>query len=202
MMNFAAAEKNMAPILETMLRFVPSSASGVALEVSSGTGQHAAALARQYPALQWQPSDLEPRLLLSIDQHTTGLANVMPARRLDAAGDWTAQLPHLAAGSLPLVLNVNMVHIAPWRCALGLMAGAGHLLQSGGLLVMYGPFAKNGMLTPQSNANFDAMLRKENPEWGVRDIDDLEKAAAPHHLRLHTEVDMPANNRILIWKRD
>ena len=202
MMNFAAAQKNSAPILETMLRFVPSSTTGVALEVSSGTGQHAVALARQYPALQWQPTDLEPHLLQSIDLQSAGLTNVCPARRLDAAGDWAAQLPHLPPGSLPLVVNINMVHIAPWRCALGLMAGAGRLLQPAGLLLTYGPYAKDGLLTPQSNVDFDARLRAENAEWGVRDIRELEKAAAPHHLRLHAEVDMPANNKILVWKRD
>ena len=202
MLNYPAAQRNTAPILEAVLRHLPRSACGLALEVSSGSGQHVAALARQYPALQWQPSELEPRLLESIGQHTAGMDNVHPARRLDAAGDWAAQLPDLQAGSLLLVVNINMVHIAPWRCALGLLAGAGRLLRPGGLLITYGPYAKDGLLTPQSNVDFDAHLRTMDAEFGVRDIRELEKAAAPHGLRLHAEEDMPANNKTLVWKKD
>ncbi|XP_037094466.1 methyltransferase-like 26 [Pollicipes pollicipes] len=201
MMNYAAAQRNAAPILEALSQQVPRTASGHALEVSSGTGQHVALLARHYPALRWQPTELEPRLLLSIDQHTAGLTNVLAARRLDVAGDWAAQLPQLAAGSLRLLVNINMMHIAPWSCALGLLAGAGRSLAAGGVLVTYGPYAKDGTLSPQSNVVFDARLRAENKEWGVRDIRDLRQAAAPHGLKLHAEVDMPANNKLLVWKK-
>ncbi|XP_043205963.1 methyltransferase-like 26 isoform X2 [Amphibalanus amphitrite] len=202
MLNYPAAQRNTAPILEALLQHVSRTATGVALEVSSGSGQHVAALARQYPSLQWQPTELESRLLDSIGQHTAGLPNVRPARLLDAAGDWATQLPDMEAHSLSLVVNINMVHIAPWRCALGLMAGAGRLLRSGALLITYGPYAKDGLLTPQSNVEFDAHLRAKNAEFGVRDIRELEKAAAPHGLRLHAEIDMPANNKTLVWKKD
>jgi hypothetical protein len=104
--------------------------------------------------------------------------------------------PKLAA-----VFCANVIHIAPWRVAEGLLEGCGRYLQTGGHLFLYGPFKRDGKHTAVSNAVFDTSLREGNPEWGVRDIDDVEKLAAQNGLALQEAVDMPANNMILVFGR-
>ncbi len=91
--------------------------------------------------------------------------------------------------------------VAPWTAALGLFAGAGRLLPPGGPLVLYGPYRFAGAFTADSNQAFDRSLRDQNPEWGVRDVDDLETAAAAHGLVLEDVVAMPANNHCLVFRR-
>ena len=97
------------------------------------------------------------------------------------------------------LLSLNMVHIAPWEAALGLLAGAGRLLRPDGVLFFYGPFILSGIHTAPSNAAFDADLKRRDPRWGVRDVDDLVGRAAPHGLELREVVKMPANNLSLVF---
>ena len=94
----------------------------------------------------------------------------------------------------------NVIHIAPWRVAKGLFAGAGRALRDDGRLFLYGPFKRDGQHMAVSNAAFDASLRENNPEWGVRDIADLERLAAANALRLAETFEMPANNMILMFE--
>jgi Protein of unknown function (DUF938) len=94
-----------------------------------------------------------------------------------------------------------VIHIAPWRVAEGLFAGAGRYLQAGGRLFLYGPFKRSGKHTAPSNAAFDKSLRDQNAEWGVRDIDDLKKLAAGADLKFVESVEMPANNLTLVFER-
>jgi hypothetical protein len=95
----------------------------------------------------------------------------------------------------------NVIHIAPWRVAEGLLAGAGRILRDDGRLFLYGPFKRNGQHTAVSNAVFDTSLRENNPEWGVRDIADIEKLATASGLRLAETFELPANNMILVFAR-
>jgi hypothetical protein len=104
-------------------------------------------------------------------------------------------------GQLLAVFCANVIHIAPWRVAGGLFAGAGHYLRADGRLFLYGPFKRDGKHTAPSNAAFDASLRDRNPEWGVRDIADLEKLAAGAGLVLIEIAEMPANNLVLVFAR-
>lgn len=94
-----------------------------------------------------------------------------------------------------------MMHISPFKCSEGLFENAGAILQKNGLLITYGPYAENGQLTPESNISFDNGLRRSNPLWGVRDIVDLKKLAEAANLQLIEVHEMPANNKILIWKK-
>ena len=94
-----------------------------------------------------------------------------------------------------------MIHIAPWRVAEGLFAGAARYLRADGRLFLYGPFKRDGKHTALSNAVFDTSLRERDPEWGVRDIADVEKLAASVGLTLIETVEMPANNLILVFGR-
>lgn len=191
-----AAERNAEPIRAVLARALPP--AGLVLEVASGTGQHAVHMARAFPQLTWQPSDPDPLARASIAawREEAGLDNLLPALALDAAAeDW----PIAAADA---VVCINMIHIAPWATALGLLRGAARLLPAGGLLYLYGPYRFAGQFTAPSNAAFDASLRARDPAWGVRDLDEeIAPAAAAAGFELAELVAMPANNHSLLFRR-
>jgi SAM-dependent methyltransferase len=190
-----AVARNRAPLLAVLREHLP--AAGLVLEVASGSGEHAAFFAAALPHLAWQPSDPDPRALDSIAafRAASGAPNLLPPLRLDAeASDW----PVLRADA---VLCINMIHIAPWTAAIGLIAGAARLLPQDGLLCLYGPFMEKGRHTAPSNAAFDADLRARDPRWGVRDLDAVAELARRHGLALGQTIAMPANNRSVLFRR-
>ena len=190
-----AVARNKSVILEVLRRVLPS--SGLVLEVAAGTGEHAVHFAAALPHLQWLPSDPDPIALSSIRAHVqaSGLTNVLPPVQLDAS---TSSWPGAQADA---VIVVNVVHIAPWSATEGLMAGASSLLPRDGLLYLYGPFKEDGRHTSLGNETFDADLRARNPEWAVRDVDDVTRIAATRGLRLAERIAMPANNLSLLFRR-
>jgi SAM-dependent methyltransferase len=188
-------------VLERFLR----GRSGDVLEAGSGTGQHVVHFARHAPAIVWWPSDLHEAHLKSIDawRAHAGLQNIRPPLKVDLADPvWSREMTD---GSGPpkllAVFSANVIHIAPWRVAEGLFAGAARFLRADGLMFLYGPFKRDGRHTAVSNAVFDTSLRQNNPEWGVRDIGDVEALAARNGLALRETVAMPANNLILVFAR-
>ena len=171
------------------------------LEIGSGTGEHVVHFARALPRLLWLPSDPDSNARASIEAWITyeGLANIRAPVALDVrAGIWGVE------GDAPFdaMTSLNMVHIAPWEAALGLLAGAGRLLAPDGVLFFYGPFMLSGMHTAASNAAFDADLKRRDPRWGVRDVDELVSEAARYGLKLREIVTMPANNHSLIFVKE
>ncbi len=128
------------------------------------------------------------------------LPNVWPPVTLDASVDsWPLPEPH---ARFDLVLCINMLHISPWDTAgVGLLRGAGAVLRRGGALLTYGPHKVEGGFSSEGNRNFDSMLREKNPEWGLRNVDDVTREAAAHGLQRERVVDMPANNLCLIFRR-
>ncbi|MCR0983260.1 class I SAM-dependent methyltransferase [Roseomonas populi] len=187
-----AAARNRDPILAVLRGVLPP--QGVVLEVASGTGEHALHFAQAFPDLVFQPSDPDPGARGSIDAWAAGQGNIRPALALDAAGEW----PAVAADA---VLCINMIHIAPWAATLGLMRGAAALLRPGAPLVLYGPYRRNGVHTAPSNADFDADLRRRNPEWGVRDLETVAAEAAARGFGAPEVHEMPANNLLLVFRR-
>lgn len=201
-LDAAAFHRNHAAIwavLETFLR----GKSGDVVEVGSGTGQHVAFFARQTPDITWWPSDLHDSHLRSIaawtahEQHS----NVRPPLRIDLSNpQWCAEMHNgHGPGALLAVFCANVIHIAPWRVAEGLITGAARYLRPDGRLFLYGPFKRDGKHTALSNAVFDTSLRDNNPEWGVRDLDEVQAAAGRHGLALLDVVEMPANNLIVTF---
>lgn len=191
-----ATARNREPILAVLSRVFPP--SGLVLEVSSGTGEHAAFFAGALPHLAWQPTDRDERALLSIAAHrdAAGLNNLLPPLILDVSSpDW----PVARADAMACI---NMIHIAPWAACEGLMAGAARILSPGGALYLYGPYKEGGVHTAESNHRFDLDLQLRDSSWGVRDLEDVVALAAGHGLR-HTEtVTMPANNRSVVFVKD
>ena len=203
-LDAAAFHRNHAPIWAVLEKFLAGK-SGDVLEAGSGTGQHVVHFAKLSPDITWWPSDLNEAHLKSIGawlKHV-GLPNIRPPLRIDLSD--AAWPPALADGSGPekllAVFCANVIHIAPWRVAEGLFAGAARHLRPDGRLFLYGPFKRDGRHTALSNAVFDTSLHERDPEWGVRDIGDVEGQAASVGLALIETVQMPANNLILVFGR-
>lgn len=191
----AATARNREPILEVLRRVLP--ATGTVLEIASGTGEHAVHFARHLPALEWQPSDADDDAFVSIAswRDHEQLANLRAPLHLDVTSEaWPVD-------TVAAIFCANMIHIAPWACAVGLLAGAGRHLRAGGVLVTYGPYRIDGQQTAPSNERFDADLRARDPSWGVRDLSDVTAHAERHGLHLRERVDMPANNFTLVFDR-
>jgi hypothetical protein len=191
-----AADRNKEPILEILREVLP--ASGTVLEVASGSGQHAVFFARAFPHLVWQPSDADDGARASIAAYRaeSAVANLAAPLAVDAsAAAWPIE-------RADAVVNINMIHIAPWEACLGLFSGSARILAPEAPLVLYGPFAIDGDFVAPSNVDFDRRLRGENPAWGVRELRDVERAAKERGFRLERVVPRPANNQVVIFRRD
>jgi SAM-dependent methyltransferase len=179
--------------------------NGDLLEIGSGTGQHAAAFAPLAPAMTWWPSDIYDSHLKSIAawHALSGAANLRPPQRIDLSNsDWSWTGDAGRNAPLTAMLCINVLHISPWRVSENLFAGAGRFLRKHGRLFVYGPFRRDDAHTSPSNAAFDASLRAENPEWGVRDISDLNGLAKSAGLTEAEISPMPANNLVLAFARE
>ncbi len=182
-------------ILKVLRGVLPE--EGTVLEIASGSGEHAVYFAARFPGLVWQPSDPDPQARASIAAWIaeSGLDNLLPPLDLDVLRP--AGLPARAHA----VLNMNMLHISSWAVCAGLMAVSGGALDAGGPLFLYGPFLVEGRETAPSNLEFDASLRERDPEWGIRQLEDVANLAEAHGLALEHTADMPANNLAVIFRK-
>lgn len=190
-----ATRRNREPILAVLRAVLPP--RGTVLEIASGTGQHVAYFAQALPGLTWQPSDPSPEARASIAAWAgeARLANLRPPLAVDAS---TGQF---GLADLAGILAINMLHIATWSAAEGLMAGASGALAPDGVLYLYGPYKRSGRHTAPSNAGFDDDLRGQDPAWGVRDLEAVVALAGAAGLALDRLVDMPANNLSVVFRR-
>lgn len=206
-----AAERNKAPIAEVIVPYLTDAPEGgVLVEMACGTGQHAAHIAPLLPRLTIQPTDLDDSSFDAVAHHCSAHANVKSPIVVDASTDWASELcSRLGADGAPgastavsAVLVVNMTHISPYAATQGLMRGAGAVLRPGGHLFIYGPFKRNGRHTSEGNETFDASLRGRNPEWGYRDLEAVADLAAAEGMITAEVRDMPANNFMLVFKKN
>ena len=191
-----ATLRNRDAILEVLRSVLP--ASGLVVEVASGTGEHVVHFAHDLTRLEWQPSDPSPHARRSILAwaETAALTNLCAPLDIDAAAEsWGIDL---AAA----IICINMTHISPWASTVGLMREAGRVLTSGAPVYLYGPFRRTGRILEPSNEAFDHDLRMQDPRWGLRDLDDVIRCAADHGLSLASVIDMPANNLSVVFMKD
>ena len=192
----AAAERNQSPIVTELKRLLPP--AGLALEIASGSGQHAAHAAAALPLWRWQPSEADAGALASIRAWCQGLPNVLSPVFLDVLAPSWPGVPT----SVDAIFNDNMLHIAPWPVCAALMQGAARYLARQGLLVIYGPYLVEGEIAAASNLAFDADLRRRNAAWGLRRLADVQAQAQSFGLQLQERVAMPANNLLLVFARE
>ena len=191
----SAADRNKGPILEVLRGVLPP--RGLVLEVASGVGAHVVHFAAELGATTWQPSEPhgELRAAIAAVVGEAGVTNVRAPVDLDVL-----KQPWPVSGA-DAVVNINMIHIAPWAAAAALMQGSAALLDHGGVLFLYGPFRRFGAHTAASNEAFDARLRAQNEHWGLRDMEDVERLAGKAGFVLERRVSMPANNFSLVFRR-
>jgi|SRR5215213_7794810 len=191
-----ATARNRDPILTVLREILP--ARGTALEIASGTGEHAVYFAAALPHLTWQPSDPNPDARRSIAARAASakLPNLRPPLELDSSqAGWP--VAHADA-----IISINMIHIAPWAATEGLLAGGKRILPPGAPLYLYGPFRERSREIARSNAAFDASLRAQDAAWGLRDLDEVTFLARRHGMALERRVEMPANNLSIIFRRN
>jgi len=207
-----SARRNAGAILAVLARVLPPPGTGrerrrpLVLEIAGGTGQHAVFMACNLPHLDWLASDPAAELGPSLAAWARAAAppagppNLLAPRVIDATdADWG--LAAAETRRLVAIVNANMIHIAPWAAAEGLVAGAGRHLPRGGALYLYGPFKRGGVHTAPSNAAFDTMLRGRDPAWGLRDLDAVETLAEAAGFVLAEVVEMPANNLSVVFRK-
>lgn len=189
-----AAERNKHPILEKLIPLLANSRQ--VLEIGSGTGQHAVFFASALPHLTWRPTELPEKTDTLSNQcrcfPSDNLAAPIPLNIDDAT--WPVI-------QFDAVFTANTLHIIHWPQVCRLFAQVGKLLPENGIFCVYGPFNHNGRFTSESNAWFDQQLKQSDPQSGIRDIIDLQHQAEKNLLALQEDYSMPANNRLLVWRR-
>lgn len=211
MIKNPSASRNQGPILEFLKTVLDTETPNLKLlEVSSGTGQHISYFSSRFPNIQFHPSEYNVAMLDSIRAYRDKFQaqNVLDPVHIDITlpySDWglNADGERFAdlAKQYDYVLNVNMIHITPIECTEGLFRNSAKLLKPGtGLLITYGPYAVDGVISPESNVNFDKMLKSQDPRWGVRDLGMLKKLGQLFGLSCIDVYDMPANNKCIVWK--
>ncbi len=192
-----ATSRNREPIREALADLLPERPCTV-LEIASGSGEHALWMARHLPQVTWTPSEATAEGVAAIGEwlaHCPDLADrVRPPVLIDAAR------PPWQGEPTDAVFVANLTHIAPWSETLGLIAGAASRLARGGILLIYGPFNESGSFTGPGNAAFDASLRKQDPDWGLRDREAIDAAAMARGLSVEARRVMPADNRLLVYR--
>lgn len=199
----AAADRNKEPILAVLRGLLGE--RGTALEIASGTGQHAAWFAAGLPGWAWQPTEGDAGMLPAIAARIAqaGLTNVLPPVLLDVtAPPWPAPdapFAHAFAHAFDAIFCANLLHISPWSACVGLMRGAAQHLSPGGMLITYGPYFEEGVPPAPSNLAFDQSLRERDASWGIRQLDDVTAQARAAGLALKQRHAMPANNLLLVF---
>lgn len=198
----AAADRNKQPILNVLLRVLPT--RGAALEIASGTGQHACCFAAAFTQWTWQPSEGDASSLAAIDAAVvqSHLHNLRPAIYLDVmAANWAARSGEFNT-PFDAIYCANLIHIAPWATCAALMRGAAQHLAVDGVLLTYGPYLEDGVPTSPGNLAFDCSLRERDAAWGIRDLAAVNAEASHAGLHLRARHAMPANNLLLEWVRE
>ena len=154
--------------------------------------------AEEFPKLMWQPSDKSDELFWAIRERTDGVENVKKPVVIDLLTESFRVMKESYVG----VVNINMIHIAPWDACLGLFRLAREVISSDGFVYLYGPFKVGGLHTSESNNKFDISLRDRNSSWGVRNLEDVINVAKNYGFFDYDVHEMPVNNKSVIFKKN
>ena len=190
-----SVERNKVAIGDALVNFLPKGAN--VFEVASGTGEHAVHFCSLRPDIRWQPSDPDSESRKSQDEWSRDFRDQINLSRNISTlePNWTNRL-----SNYDIVFCANMIHIAPWSATIGLIEGSCSILQRFGMLVFYGPFLY-GKNSENSNLRFDEKLKSQNSCWGVREINDICNVSNGYGFKLYKTINMPSNNKILIFKK-
>ncbi|MDF1660264.1 MAG: DUF938 domain-containing protein [Planctomycetota bacterium] len=194
-MHNASAQRNRDEILVELKNFLPQ--EGTVLEISSGCGVHCSHFAPHFPNLTWQPTELNPDKIVSLRlyREESGAPNLLAPLKLDTCSEnWPLQ-------SAEAMVNINMIHAAPWEACLGLLKGSARTLTPGAPLFMYGPYLRSDRETVPSNLEFDRRLRAKDPSWGLRQLETVIEKAEEAGLKFEQVLDVPNNNCVVIYRR-
>jgi SAM-dependent methyltransferase len=194
-LHSSAVARNRDAILEVLRGILPT--RGLVLEIGSGSGEHTTHFAAALPRLTFQPSDIDLNARASIDAWIARkrLQNVHAAVAVDATR------PPRPVCWADAILCIDMLHVAPWAATEGLFYQSYDLLQPGGVLYLYGPFLSEGVGTARRNLDFDARLRAQNPEWGLRDLAAITAAARANDFSEPDIVEMPGDKLSVTFRR-
>lgn len=204
MLDAPAFHRNKTPMLNVLTPILSGEPKDL-LEIASGSGQHGPFFTKTLENLCWWPSDISDDALASINgwRQNLNTTRVKPPCKIDVIGKtWRsgkkfADLPD----RFDAILSMNMIHIAPFAASSGLVEGAAKRLNDDGLLILYGPFKRNGRHTAPSNEAFDQSLRSRNAEWGIRNLQDIAEIAKANDLSHDQTIEMPANNLIVVFRK-
>ena len=193
--SYPSTARNRIFISEVLRSYLPK--NGTVLETASGTGEHITFFCEEFPKLIWQPSDKSDELFFAIRKRVEAADNVKKPIVVDLLAESFGPIKEDYFG----VVNINMIHIAPWEACIGLFRMAEKVITAKGVVYLYGPFKQGGKHTSESNKNFDLSLRAQNTSWGVRNLEDVQRVAETfgfYHAFTH---EMPANNKSIIFKK-
>lgn len=189
-----AAERNKKPILEVLKDLLPGNAE--VLEIGSGTGQHALYFCHDLPGISWQPTELKESVASLRHGLQAATGNIRPPVAINV------QDPQWRLDKFDVLFTANTLHIMSWQAVCAFFYGAGRHLRAGGIAVIYGPFKYHGQHTADSNRTFDLELGRKAPQMGVRDVVDVRVVAQTAGLAMKEDIDMPVNNRILVFGKN
>lgn len=190
-----SAARNIAPILTALRPYLPD--NGYALELASGTGEHAISYARSFPGIVWQPTDIASERLDSIDawRAQAGLRNMRLAQFLDATQpDWCAE-------GFDVMITVNLMHLISAPAMRAVVAGVARSLEVGGRWCLYGPFRSGGGFRSDGDQTFHQSLTAHDPDIGYKDVETVEATADLRGFACLARLEMPANNLMLIFEK-
>ena len=193
--NTTASERNQLPIF-TILKDIISADDKTLFEIGSGNAQHAIFMAPQLPQITWITSDVEanhPHIKSRLKE--ANIANIRGPFQFEVGKDDFPRIP------FSLVFTANTFHIMPWKNCKTLMKTLGTRLREGSQVIIYGPFNYEGKFTSDSNAQFDKMLKENNPDSGIRSFEDVNNSMVKNGFALYKDFEMPANNRMLVFTR-
>ena len=185
--------RNRDPILSILKKHLPH--SGNVIETASATGEHVVFFAKKFPNLEWYPSDKTDKFFWAIKKRGKSLRNLHDPVCIDLTSNYCVKLKP----EINVVLNINMIHIAPWEACKGLFKLSSKILSKNGFIFLYGPFKEKNKKFAVSNYEFDNHLRSQNSCWGVRFLDDVVNTASEFEFRLHKKYEMPANNLSVVF---